>query len=53
MSYSTAAWRPFRIRFSDMVFKSLAARMESIIVTKDVSTSGGTEIWSDPLPCSS
>lgn len=42
MSYSTAACNPLRIRFSDMVFRSLAARIESMMVTKEASTSGGT-----------
>ena len=32
------------MRFSDIVFRSLAARMESIIFTKDISTSGGTRM---------
>lgn len=42
MSYSTAACNPLRIRFSDMVLRSLAARIESMMVIKDASTSGGT-----------
>lgn len=42
MSYSTAACKPLRIRFSDIVLRSLAARIESMIVIKDASTSGGT-----------
>lgn len=42
MSYLTAACNPLRIRFSDIVFKSLAARIESMMVIKDFSTSGVT-----------
>lgn len=30
------------MRFSEMVLRSLAARIESMMVTNDVSTSGGT-----------
>lgn len=44
MSYWTAACNPLRIRFSDIVLRSLAARIESIIVIKDFSTSGATVI---------
>lgn len=44
MSYWTVACNPLRIRFSDIVFRSLAARIESIIVMKDFSTSGATVI---------
>lgn len=42
MSYSTAACNPLRIRFSDIVLRSLAARIESMMVINDASTSGGT-----------
>ena len=42
ISYCTEACKPLRIRFSDMVSKSLAARMESMMVMNDASTSGGT-----------
>ena len=36
---------PLRIRFSEIVSRSLAARIESMIVMKDASTSGGTKGW--------
>ena len=41
------------MRFSEMVSRSLAARIESIIVVKDASTSGGTDEWSkvNKAPC--
>ncbi len=42
MSYCTEAWRPLRMRFSEIVSKSLAARIESMMIMKDASTSGGT-----------
>lgn len=44
MSYRTAACNPLRIRFSDIVFRSLAARIESMMVMNDISTSGATTI---------
>ena len=42
MSYSTDACSPLRIRFSEIVSRSLAASIESIILVKEASTSGGT-----------
>lgn len=42
ISYSTDCWRPWRIRFSEIVSRSLAARIESIMVVNDASTSVGT-----------
>ena len=42
MSYSTCCCRPLRMVFSVIVSKSLAARIESMIVMKEASTSGGT-----------
>ena len=42
MSYSTCCCRPLRMVFSVIVSKSLAARIESMIVIKEASTSGGT-----------
>lgn len=42
MSYSTACCSPFLMRFSDMVLRSLAAKIESMIVVKDASSPGVT-----------
>lgn len=44
MSYSTCCCRPLRMVFSVIVSKSLAARIESMIVMKEASTSGGTRL---------
>ena len=42
MSYSTAACNPLRTVFSDIVFRSLVARIESMMATNDVSASEET-----------
>ncbi len=44
MSYSTACCSPLRIRFSEIVLRSLAARIESMIVVKELSSSDDTVI---------